>query len=282
MQRSAKPLRRNRRRRTGRLADRSSTTATSRRWCRGDECDFTSGSATQGLSFYEGRRVPGQIQRRALLRRLGPRLHLRDVARGRRQARPSTVEPFMRERQHYPGVEDQRRARTATSTTPSLFGERLGDGEIHRIAYRPTRRRRGSSATPPLGVYVRQHEFETDRRQRIVATPTANRSTYEWDLDEDGSFETEGGGNEDPDVTEAEQETGEGTEPNRCLVRVEDEKLTSVARITVYPGDKPPVPTITKPQPSLKWKRRRPDRPRRIGGRRRKRTDRSARSRPTG
>ena len=37
-------------------------------------------------------------------------------------------------------------------------------------------------------------------------------------------------------------------------VRVkDDEGFTSIARITVYPGDKPPVVTITKPTASFQW-----------------------------
>ena len=49
---------------------------------------------------------------------------------------------------------------------------------------------------------------------------------------------------------------GKGKSPNRVVtVRVEDEEnLTSVARITIYPGDKPPTVTITKPTSLQKWK----------------------------
>ena len=49
-----------------------------------DPCPTTRGSALTGIAFYEGERVPVRIPGRALLRRLGARLHLRDVPRRRR------------------------------------------------------------------------------------------------------------------------------------------------------------------------------------------------------
>ena len=96
------------------------------------------------------------------------------------------------------------------------------------------------------------------RRRAPPATRTANRSTYEWDLDGNGTFESKAAKRTRRlTFTEAEQEGREAEErsPNRVIaVRVkDDEGLTSVARVTVYPGDSPPVPTITSPTPSIPW-----------------------------
>src|SRR6185369_8840452 len=57
--------------------------------------------------------------------------------------------------------------------------------------------------------------------------------------------------------TKAEQEAREAAHetPNRVIaVRVKDsDGTTSVARLTLYPGDKPPTVTITSPLASEKW-----------------------------
>ena len=63
-----------------------------------DTCP-TGGSSISGLAFYTGGSFRRRLQRRAVLRRLQPQLHLGDAARQQRAARP----------RHAPGVRARRR-----------------------------------------------------------------------------------------------------------------------------------------------------------------------------
>lgn len=227
----------------------------------GDECPFEAGSAISGLSFYEGNQFPGAYK---------GALFFADAVRGciwtmlpgaDGKPDPSTAQRFMREGSVYPGVK--------ISEGPggylyyaSLFSEEgKGEGEIHRIAYKPNSPVAKVKATPPYGLYDGSNEFHTTVSAAESSDPNGDPLTYEWDLNEDGVF-GDGllpGSSEQPlTFTKAEQTAREGEEksPNRVVaVRVEDdENLSSIAKITIYPGDKPPSVTITKPTPSQTWK----------------------------
>jgi glucose/arabinose dehydrogenase len=225
----------------------------------GDECPFESGSAVSGLSFYEGSQFPSEYK---------GALFFADAVRGcvwvmeageDGKPDPSTARRFMREGSVYPGVK--------ISEGPggflyyaSLFSEEgKGEGEIHRIAYKPSSPVARLEAKPPFGLYDGSDKFETTVDASKSFDPTSDPLTYEWDLNEDGVFEISGSAKTQPvSYTEAEQLTreGKGLSPNRVVtVRVEDdEDLSSVARITIYPGDKPPTVTIEKPTPAQTWK----------------------------
>ena len=70
---------------------------------------------------------------------------------------------------------------------------------------------------------------------------------YEWDLDGDGNY------GDAPDEDTAE-ESFDDEENHTVAVRVVDpDEGFSVARVTVFPGDTPPQPTISSPQASFKW-----------------------------
>ncbi len=71
---------------------------------------------------------------------------------------------------------------------------------------------------------------------------------YEWDLDGDGVYE------DAPTSADSATETFEDEENHTVAVRVVDpDEAASVARVTVYPGDTPPQPTIDSPAPTLEW-----------------------------
>ena len=149
----------------------------------------------------------------------------------------------------YPGVDIQ------TGPGGHLYYASLGDGQggpgtIHRIAY-------FSGNQPPVARLTVSKDWGEypDGSLGLESQYDAGGSTdadgealtYAWDLDEDGAFD---------DGTGVTQTTTFHDEDNhRIAVRVRDgQEASSVARVTVYPGDRPPVPEISEPQPSLLWK----------------------------
>jgi len=224
----------------------------------GDECPFESGSAISGVSLYEGSQLPAEYK---------GALFFADAVRGCMwvmepgddgKPDPSTAKRFMREGSVYAGVK--------ISEGPggylyyaSLFSEEgKGEGEIHRIAYKPNSPIARVEAKPPYGLYDGSGEFESTVDASKSSDPNGDPLTFEWDLNEDGVFEISGSAKTQPvTYTEAEQLTreGKGESPNRVVtVRVDDGTFSSVARITIYPGDKPPTATITKPTSLQTWK----------------------------
>jgi glucose/arabinose dehydrogenase len=228
-----------------------------------DECPTESGSAVSGLSFYEGGKPANEFPAE-----YKGALFFADAVRGcfwvmfpgeDGKPDPNTAERFLREGKVYPGVKILDGPEDGYLYYASLFSdEGAGEGEIHRIAYRPNSPTARLEAEPPYGLYDESGEFKTELNASKSSDPDGKPLSYEWDLNEDGVFELSG--SEETQAltfTEAEQEAREAKEesPNRVIaVRVEDEKgFTSVARITIYPGDKPPVPTITKPASTFQW-----------------------------
>ncbi|HKF83676.1 MAG TPA: PQQ-dependent sugar dehydrogenase [Solirubrobacterales bacterium] len=228
----------------------------------GDECAFESGSAISGMSFYEG----SQFEQGG---KYEGAFFFADAVRGciwvmlegeDGRPDPSTTQRFMREGSVYPGVKIAE-GPDGFLYYASLFSEEgKGEGEIHRIAYKPNSPIARVEAKPPSGLYDGSSEFETIVDAGKSSDPNGDPLSYEWDTDEDGVYEV-GGSSEPLTFTKAEQEAREKAKPfplspNRVVaVRVEDdEDLTSAARITIYPGDKPPAVTITKPTGSQQWK----------------------------
>jgi glucose/arabinose dehydrogenase len=227
-----------------------------------DECPTDSGSAVGGVSFYRGDQFPAEYK---------GAFFFADAVRGciwvmlpgaDGKPDPTTTRRFLRESKIYPGVK--------ISEGPGgylyyadLFGdENGGDGAIHRIVYAPGAPSARLEADPPYGLYGPgpSHSLKVSFDASASTDPGTEPLSYEWDMDGDGTFELVGAGAEAIEVatyTEKEQEEREtdGLSPNHVVaVRVKDgEGLTSVARITVYPGDKPPLPEITSPLPSFRW-----------------------------
>jgi glucose/arabinose dehydrogenase len=225
-----------------------------------DECPIESGSALGGISFYEGSQFPSKYK---------GALFFADAVRGcfwvipegeDGKPDPAKTERFMREGKVYPGVKIGEGPGGYLYYASLFSDEGDGDGEIHRIAYRPNSPVARLEAKPPYGDYDGSGNFKTTVDASKSSDPTGDALTYEWDLDEDGIFEISGSAKTQAlTFTKAEQEAREKAKPfplspNRVVaVRVDDGTFTSVARVTIYPGAKPPVVTITKPTASEQW-----------------------------
>ena len=219
-----------------------------------DECPIEYGSALGGISFYEGNAFPAAYKG-ALFFSDAVRACIWVMFPGADgKPDPATTMRFMRESRVYPAV-DIEEGPGGKLYYADLFGdEEGGDGAIHRISYSPGAPKARLSANPPYGTNLPLHvSFDAGES----SDPTNQTLSYDWDLDGNGSFEAHGGETRSLEFTAKElQEREENEESlNRVVsVRVEDpDGNTSVASITVYPGDSPPQPTIDSPLGSLKW-----------------------------
>lgn len=223
-----------------------------------DECRYESGSAVGGMAFYQGVNLSSKYE---------DAFFFADAVRGciwvmtvgpDGKPDPSTTARFMREGNVYPGVKISEGPDGFLYYASLFSDEGAGEGEIHRIAYKPNSPVARLEAEPAYGFYDGSDEFETTLDASKSSDPDADPLTYEWDLDEDGVFEITGSDKTQPiTYTKAEQVAREASElsPNRVVtVRVEDDEgLSSIARITIYPGDVPPTVTIFTPTPAS-WK----------------------------
>jgi glucose/arabinose dehydrogenase len=211
----------------------------------GDECAYSSGSAITGPAFYEGEEFPAKYK---------GALFFADSVRGcfyvmlagaNGRPDPDKIEPFLTGGSLYPGIDIEEGPDEALYYA-SLFGEGFSNGAIHRITYAPTAPQAkltvDTQYSPPGEV---EHEFHLDASGS--SDPTNEPLTFEWDLNGDGNIDKTG--------TEKTQ-TVKFTEAKNVVVfvRVKDgEGLTNTAKLTLYPGDTPPVPTISSPLESTQW-----------------------------
>ncbi|HEV2791922.1 MAG TPA: PQQ-dependent sugar dehydrogenase, partial [Solirubrobacterales bacterium] len=198
----------------------------------GDECPYSSGSAISAPAFYEGSEFPAKYK---------GALFFADSVRGclyvmlpgeDGRPDPEKIEPFMSGGSLYPGI-DVQEGPDGSLYYVSLFGEGFSKGAVHRITYAPGAPRAKLTADSQYSQDV-EHEFQLDAGGS--SDPTGEPLQFEWDLDGNGSFETIGGEAHAVKFTEAKNVI--------VSVRVEDgEGLTNTAKLTLYPGATPPVPT---------------------------------------
>ncbi len=218
-----------------------------------DECPLESGSALGGISFYEGGKFPPAYE---------GALFFADSVRGCIWAMfpgadgrpdPATATRFLREGKVYPGVDIQE-GPDGYLYYVDLFGdEENGPGAIHRISYSPGAPTARLTADPPYGAAL---PLQVDFDAGGSTDPDGDPLEYDWDLDGNGSFEAHGGTTRSLQFTAAEQQERKDNEEelNReVAVRVSDSSLSSVARVTVYPGDSPPQAIIDAPLASSTW-----------------------------
>jgi glucose/arabinose dehydrogenase len=219
-----------------------------------DECPTEYGSALGGLAFYAGANFPAEYQ---------GALFFSDAVRGcvwvmfpgeDGKPDPDTTVRFMREGLVYPAVDIEEGPEGNLFYANLSSEEPGGEGAIHRITYSPGAPTAKLTATPPYGTSL-PLEVTFDASESSEQTDQA--LSFDWDLNGDGSFETPGGETRTLTFTQAELEAAEDDEEslNKVVaVRIEDpDGNTSVARVTVYPGDSPPQVTIDSPLASTKW-----------------------------
>ncbi len=221
-----------------------------------DECSIEYGSALGGISFYEGGEFGPEYE---------GALFITDAVRGcvwvisrddSGKLDPNTAKLFMRESRIYPAVDIEEGPEGGLYYADLFGNEEAEPGAIHRITYDPGAPTARLRANPPYGTSLPLHVTVDASESR---DPDGEALEYEWDMDGNGTFETSTGhsSTEQLDFTEEELTEEEESEEslNRVVgVRVSDEDgHSSVARVTIYPGDSPPQPTIDTPEASLKW-----------------------------
>jgi glucose/arabinose dehydrogenase len=215
----------------------------------GDPCIDFRGSAISGFAFYGEGPFPPSYQ---------GAMFFSDSVRGCIYAMfpggdgrpdPSTVTTFMTHSDPYSGV-DLEVGPDGDLYYSSLFTEREGNefepGAIHRIRY-------FSGNQPPVARLSVDHQWGPEHLEATFdaggsSDPDGDPLEYEWDLNGDGVYE------DAPTSASSATETFDDDANHTVAVRVVDPgEASSVARITVYPGDTPPEPAILSPVPSLEW-----------------------------
>jgi glucose/arabinose dehydrogenase len=219
-----------------------------------DECPRDFGSALGGVEFYEGDEFPSAYD---------GAFFFADSVRGcvwvmfpggDGRPDPSTATRFLREDRIYPAIDIEEGPDGFLYYT-DLVGYEPASGSIHRIFYEPGAPKARLTANPPYGTTL---PLSVTFDATGSSDPTDEALTYDWDLDGDGDFELEDStATKTVEYTQAELDEREDNDESLnpvVAVRVTDgEGLTSVARVTVYPGDSPPQLEVNKPLTSQKW-----------------------------
>jgi glucose/arabinose dehydrogenase len=217
----------------------------------GDTCLDFKGSAVSGIAFYEQGPLPSAYH---------GAMFFADSVRGcifsmlpgeDGRPDPSTVTAFMHHSDPYSGV-DLEIGPDGNLYYASLFTEDEGNefepGAIHRIRY-------FSGNQPPVA-HLSVDRGWSAAGETLDAKFDASGSTdadedplkYEWDLNGDGIY------TDAPAGDDIALESFEDEENHTVAVRVADPAgASSIDRMTVFPGDTPPEPTISSPEPSFEW-----------------------------
>ncbi len=207
----------------------------------GDGCSSEPGSAVSGIQVYRGGAFPAAYE---------GALFFADSVRGciyvmypddDGDPDPLTTTTFMSEGGLYPGV-DLEVGPGGDLYYVKFFGAD-DEGTIHRISYDPDAPIARLTADPPWG---EADPLEVHLDASGSEDPGKKPLTYAWDLDGNGSFETSGQATRQANIA--------GPQKRTVAVRVSDGTQSSIARVTVYPGDTPPQPEILEPDESLHWR----------------------------
>lgn len=208
-----------------------------------DPCAYKEGSAIGGLSFYEGGSYPDEYD---------GALFFADAVRGciyvmRRgedgRPNPLTAEPFLTDGGLYPGV-DIEVGPEGDLFYASLYSDGFEPGAIHRVSYDPDAPHAQLVADREWGNTPLEVQFDAGGS----TDPQQEGLEYEWDLDGNGVF-----GAPTPSSTASETYL-DGSKNQEAAVRVIDESgHSSVAHLTIFPGDTPPTVEIEKPAAGTRW-----------------------------
>ncbi len=201
-----------------------------------DTCNINEGSGVAGLDIYEGAAFPAAFKGALFFSDFVRRCIYVMFPGEDGRPDPSTTVPFMTEGGVYPAI-DVEEGPEGNLFYVKLFNEAFGPGSIHRISY-------SSGNQPPVA------HLTVDNRWGATPLVThfdASSSTdddgealsFEWDLNGTGAF-APGAGTATKTFSDEENHT--------VAVRVKDgHGASSIARVTVYPGDTPPEPEILEP-----------------------------------
>ena len=209
-----------------------------------DDCPTFFGSAISGSAFYGGSAFPdsydGALFFADSVRRC---IYVMFVGEDGRPD-PSTTTPFLTDGGLYPGV-DIEVGPEGDLYYVSLFSDGFEDGEVHRVSYfsgnhPPVARLTGSQlwGSSPLDVTFDATDSTDADSEQIK---------FEWDPQGDGTYEA-------PTTNGTKSIQFNDSKNHVVAVRAIDQQGTSsVARVTVYPGDTPPDPEINAPVASTTW-----------------------------
>ncbi|HZO05949.1 MAG TPA: PQQ-dependent sugar dehydrogenase [Solirubrobacterales bacterium] len=212
----------------------------------GDGCKTENGAALAAMDVYRGGKFPARYE---------GALFFADTVRGciwvmypdEHDGRPDpeTTELFLGEGTNFPGIDIH------TGPEGNLyyltFDANDGEGSLHRVTYDPASPIARIEASPEWGP-VDPDPLEVDFDASGSEDPAGGTLEYEWDLNGNGSFETDTG------TSPVASKTYSDSENVKVSVRVDNGTKESVARITVYPGDTPPVPEIDTPSAAHTWR----------------------------
>lgn len=202
-----------------------------------DPCPTYNGSAITGSTFYEAGAFPPEYKNA---------LFFADSVRGciyvmeadaDGDPNPLSTRPFLSEGGPYTGADLE------VGPGGDLYYLSLyGDEGLHRISYdahAPVARLTADRISGALPLEVKlDASASTD--------PDGEALSFEWDLDENGTYETKGGATQETEFTVSEDA--------KVYVRVKDQTgNASTAVLRIYAGDTPPQIKITKPAESLTW-----------------------------
>jgi glucose/arabinose dehydrogenase len=212
----------------------------------GDSCPRADGSAVSGNVIYDGGAFPAKYD---------GAYFFADSVRGciyvmeadeDGEPDPTTTTAFLTKGGRYPGI-DLEVGPEGDLYYVSLFhedvlGDEFGPGAVHRISYGLNAPVAVLTATPNAGKAPLKSELDAS----ASSDPNGKPLSYAWDLDGDGSFETVGQPKRMVNLN--------GNSNVELAVRVTNSSAESaVAKVTLYPGDTPPVPVIQEPSPELAW-----------------------------
>jgi glucose/arabinose dehydrogenase len=215
----------------------------------GDECPTGEGSAISGVLPYEGEELPPEYH---------DALFFADSVRGciyvmpadaDGEPDPSEAKPFLTEAAPYPGIDIQEGPEGAIFYS-SLESPEDGLGGIHRILFdtkSPQAALRTEPGTPPYGASPLQVFFNASESTPSEESGPEGELEYDWDLDGNGTFETHGG------TVHAETYTGNTDKTVSVKVTDKGTGVSSIATLTVFPGDEPPEVFIGEPNEEENW-----------------------------
>jgi glucose/arabinose dehydrogenase len=203
----------------------------------GDTCPTANGSAISGMAFYSGGSYPASYN---------GGLFFADHSRRCIWFMPAGVN----------GVPDPLRVQAFAPAAGNpvdleigpggdLFYADLEGGSIHRIRYTATNQ-------PPVATFTAQPTagptpLTVQFDGRGSSDPEGRALTYAWDLDGNGAYDNGSAAQ----VSWIYNTAGVYT----ARLRVTDPQgAVGTASVTITPGNSPPVPAITTPSASLKWK----------------------------